>query len=105
MPPPAEVRTAAAASVGVRPFLLPPLAATVAARVPVFYGWVIVAVGALAGAVTMGVVQIFSVFLPSLQHDLGVGRATLSLAFSVNMLVFGVGSIVSKDTNKPLASS
>jgi energy-coupling factor transporter ATP-binding protein EcfA2 len=32
---------------------LPPLAGAVAGRVPLFYGWVIVAVGGLAGAVTM----------------------------------------------------
>ncbi len=95
MPRSAEARAAPAAPARARPFLMPPLAAAVAARVPVFYGWVIVAVGALAGAATMGVVQIFSVFLPPLQAELGASRATLSLAFSVNMLVFGVSSIVS----------
>jgi MFS family permease len=73
---------------------MPPLAGAVAARVPLFYGWVIVGVGALAGAATMGVVQSFSVFLAPLQEDLGASRATLSLAFSVNMLVFGASSIL-----------
>ncbi len=77
-----------------RPFLMPPLAAAVATRVPLFYGWVIVAVGGLAGAVTMGLVQSFSVFLAPLQDGLGASRATLSLAFSVNMLTFGLSSIV-----------
>ncbi len=78
-----------------RPFLLPPLAAIVAARVPLFYGWVIVAVGALAGAASMGIVQAYSVFLPSLQEDLGAGRATLSLAFSLHMVVYGASSVLS----------
>jgi MFS family permease len=73
---------------------MPPLAGAVAARVPLFYGWVIVGVGALAGAATMGVVQSFSVFLAPLGQDLGTSRATLSLAFSANMLVFGVSSIL-----------
>jgi len=94
MPPRAEPRVSPAPPPRPRPFLLPPLAGSVAARVPGFYGWVIVAVGSLAGAVTMGVVQSFSVFLPPLQQDLGASRATLSLAFSVNMLVFGGASIL-----------
>ena len=93
-PQAAKAQAAASVPSRGRPCLMPPLAAAVAARVPLFYGWVIVAVGALAGAATMGIVQIFSVFLPSLQHDLGASRATLSLAFSVNMLVFGVSSIL-----------
>lgn len=66
--------------------------AAIGARV--FYGWVIVGVGGLAGAVTMGLVQSFSVFLPPLQHGLGASRATLSLAFSVNMLTFGASSLL-----------
>jgi MFS family permease len=77
-----------------RPVMMPPLAGAVAARVPFFYGWVIVAVGGLAGAVTMGLVQSFSIFLPPLQQDLGASRATLSLAFSANMLTFGASSIL-----------
>lgn len=85
MPPPAEA---------LRPALMPPLAAAVGAKVRVFYGWVIVAVGALAGAATFGVVQTFSVFLPPLQQELGASRAALSLAFSVNMLVFGASSVL-----------
>ncbi len=93
MPPPADPRAAAVQPLG-RPFLMPPLAASLAARVPVFYGWIIVAVGALAGAATMGVVQIFSIFLPSLEQDLGAGRATLSLAFSLHMLTLGATSIL-----------
>ena len=57
---------------------MPPLAAGVAARVPWFYGWVIVGLGGLAGAVTMGLVQSYSVFLPPLQRGLGASRAMLS---------------------------
>ncbi len=60
----------------------------------VFYGWVIVAVGALGGAATMGVVQAFSVFLPHLQEGLAASRATLSLAFSLQMLIYGASSII-----------
>jgi MFS family permease len=59
-----------------------------------FYGWVIVAVGALGGAATIGVVQAFSVFLPHLQEGLGASRATLSLAFSLQMLIYGASSIL-----------
>ncbi len=73
---------------------MPPLAAGVAARVPWFYGWVIVGLGGLAGAVTMGLVQSYSVFLPPLQRGLGASRAMLSLAFSVNMLTYGAGSFL-----------
>lgn len=93
MPPSADPR---AAPLGgrPRPFLLPPLAASIASRIPLFYGWVIVSVGALAGAATMGVVQVFAVFLPALERDLGAGRATLSLAFSLHMLVYGASSVL-----------
>jgi MFS family permease len=60
----------------------------------VFYGWRIVAVLAVTETVSWGVLYYaFSVFLLPMQAELGFSTATLTGAFSVALLVTGLGAV------------
>lgn len=61
----------------------------------IFYGWFIVAAGFLILLVSWGVFFSYSVFLIPLIEDFAWSRAATAGVFSVNVLLFGVGSIVS----------
>jgi MFS family permease len=54
------------------------------------YGWVVVAVGALASCVGFGAVFSLPVFLASIAADTGWARAGIATAMTLNFLVMGV---------------
>jgi MFS family permease len=58
-----------------------------------FYGWVIVAAGALLLATSFGICFSFGVFFTSLQQEFSWSRATTSSLFSLYLLFVGVFSI------------
>ncbi|PYE50400.1 sugar phosphate permease [Deinococcus yavapaiensis KR-236] len=60
-----------------------------------FYGWVVVAIAALVVLLSAGARSAPGVFLLPMQADLGVPRATLSLAASLGLIMFGLGGPIS----------
>ena len=60
-----------------------------------YYGWLMVTAGFLVLMVSWGCQFSFSVFLVPLTEHFGWTRASTSGVFSLNMLLFGVGSIFS----------
>jgi MFS family permease len=58
-----------------------------------YYGWVIVAVGAILIGVSFGICYSFGVFLSSLQAAFSINRATVSSIFSLYLFLVGVFSI------------
>ena len=60
-----------------------------------FYGWLMVAAGFLVLMISWGCQFSFSVFLIPLTEHFGWTRANTAGVFSVNILLFGVGSIFS----------
>ena len=58
-----------------------------------YYGWVIVAVGAVLLGVSFGICYSFGVFLSSLQAEFSINRATVSSIFSLYLFLVGVFSI------------
>lgn len=64
-------------------------------RSPLFYGWVVVAVSALALLVTAGARIAPGAFLLDMQADTGWSVAVLSLAAAVGLVVFGLAGPVS----------
>ncbi len=65
------------------------------ARPARFYGWTVVAVAALVILLAAGARSAPGVFLLPMQLDLGVSRATLSLAASLGLVMFGLGGPLS----------
>lgn len=57
---------------------------------PIFYGWVIVAVGFCSLAFAYGVRFSFSVFYKAILDEFGWSRADTALIFSINIIVYGV---------------
>jgi len=60
-----------------------------------FYGWLMVSAGFLVLMVSWGSQFSFSVFLIPLTEHFGWSRANTAGVFSLNMLLFGAGSIFS----------
>ena len=60
-----------------------------------FYGWLMVSAGFLILMVSWGCQFAFSVFLIPLTEHFGWSRANTAGVFSLNMLLFGAGSIFS----------
>ncbi len=60
------------------------------ARLPFFYGWVIVAIGAIGGTLVYGIRNSFSVFFPSILNEFGWQRGSTALMLSLNILVYGL---------------
>jgi OFA family oxalate/formate antiporter-like MFS transporter len=59
-----------------------------------FYGWIVVAAAFAVTFVGFGSAYTFSAFLPSLQHDFGASRGSVSLVFSLaGFLYFGLGVV------------
>jgi OFA family oxalate/formate antiporter-like MFS transporter len=59
-----------------------------------FYGWIVVAAAFAVTFVGFGSAYTFSAFLPSLQHDFGASRGTVSLVFSLaGFLYFALGVV------------
>lgn len=59
----------------------------------IYYGWVIVAVGAILLGVSFGICYSFGVFLSSLQAEFSINRATTSSIFSLYLFLVGIFSI------------
>ncbi len=64
-------------------------------RQPLFYGWVIVAVSAMALLVTAGARTAPGAFLLDMQADTGWSTAVLSFAAAVGLIVFGLAGPLS----------
>ena len=60
-----------------------------------YYGWIVAGVTALVLLLAAGARSSPGVFLLPMQHDLGYDRGTLSLAVSVGLVMFGLGSPLS----------
>jgi MFS family permease len=59
-----------------------------------FYGWIVVAAAFAITFVGFGSAYTFSAFVPSLQHDFGASRGSVSLVFSVaGFLYFALGIV------------
>lgn len=56
-----------------------------------YYGWVIVAAGALMGCMAVGAMFSLAVFLPAMTADTGWSRAAVSTAMTLNFLGMGIG--------------
>ncbi|MFC1933072.1 MFS transporter [Chloroflexota bacterium] len=61
---------------------------------PIFYGWVIVAVTLIAGAILLGTRQSYGVFFKSIGSDFGMSRAVTSGVFSVYMAFSAICSVL-----------
>ena len=77
-------------------------------RSPVFYGWVVVAVSAVAVLVTAGVRIAPGAFLLDMREDTGWSVGILSLAAAVGLLVYGLtgpvsGALISRFGVRPVA--
>lgn len=59
-----------------------------------FYGWVIVAVGAIVGCIGMGGLMSFGVFLQPMADSLGWSRAGISTASTLAFLAMGAGGFL-----------
>ena len=59
----------------------------------IYYGWVIVAVGAILLGVSFGICYSFGVFLSSLQTEFSINRAAVSSIFSLYLFLVGIFSI------------
>ena len=65
-----------------------------APRIPIFYGWFVVAAVFAITFVGFGNAYSFGAFLPSLQHDFSASRGSVSLVFSLaGFFYFGLGVI------------
>lgn len=71
------------------------LAASIAARLPFFYGWVILGGSLIALGLTYSVMYSFSVFYVALLEEFGWGRGEAAGIYSVFMIVTGLGALVS----------
>jgi MFS family permease len=66
----------------------------VSANHRLFYGWVVVAAAFAVTFVGFGSAYTFSAFVPSLQHDFGASRGSVSLVFSLaGFLYFAFGVV------------
>lgn len=66
----------------------------VSANYRLFYGWVVVAAAFAVTFVGFGSAYTFSAFVPSLQHDFGASRGSVSLVFSLaGFLYFAFGVV------------
>jgi MFS family permease len=65
------------------------------ARIPFYYGWVVVASVFLVQAVGYGVYYSFTVFFVAMLEEFGWSRAATAGVFSVYLLVIGFGGILS----------
>ena len=74
------------------------------ARVPFFYGWVIVAAAAVNGSFLLGSAQFaLSVFLVPMEDDLGWSRSTLFIALAIRQVFGGMlGPVIGPLIDKPL---
>lgn len=63
------------------------------ARIPFYYGWVVVASTFTSLAVGYGVYYSFSVFFVALVNEFGWGRASTSSAFSLFLVAMSTGGI------------
>lgn len=63
------------------------------ARLPFFYGWLIVAGGVVSLGLTYSVMYSFSVFYVALLEEFGWGRGEAAGIFSVFMIVTGLGAL------------
>ena len=60
----------------------------------VFHGWIVVAAAFAITFVGFGSAYTFSAFVPSLQHDFGASRGSVSLVFSLaGFLYFALGVV------------
>jgi MFS family permease len=55
-----------------------------------YYGWIIVGVSTLSLTLVYGIRHSFSVFFPSILDEFGWSRASTSLMFSLNVLIYGL---------------
>jgi MFS family permease len=77
---------------------------SVQARVPFFYGWVVVAAAAVNGSFLLGSAQFsLSVFLVPMEDDLGWSRSTLFIALAVRQVFGGMlGPLIGPLIDKPM---
>lgn len=68
-------------------------------RPKIFYGWIIVAAGAITLALVYGWQLSYGIFLTELQGDFGWTRARLSGAYSLYMIVHGIMYLVAGSLN------
>ena len=61
---------------------------------PPFYGWVMVALGALMTCVAVGAMFSLAVFLKPIQEATGWSRAGVSAAMTLNFLMMGLGGFL-----------
>jgi sugar phosphate permease len=55
-----------------------------------FYGWVIIAVGAITGMLVYGVRFSFSIFFPEILNEFGWSRGSTALMMSINVFIYGL---------------
>lgn len=64
-------------------------------RLPVFYGWVILAISFITVAISYGIRFSFAVFYVSVLQEFGWSRADTALIFSINIIVYGASAPIS----------
>ena len=70
-------------------------------RPPLFYGWFVVAAAFGVTFVGFGGAYSFSAFFESLQREFAASRGTASLAFTMVMLGFGSGGVLTGKITDP----
>src|SRR5258708_21028668 len=61
-------------------------------RMKIFYGWVVVAAGALMGCVAIGALFSLAVFLQPMSEATGWSRTGISTAMTLDFLTLGVAA-------------
>ncbi|MBW1695652.1 MAG: MFS transporter [Deltaproteobacteria bacterium] len=59
-------------------------------RMPVYYGWIIVAVSAITMTLVYGVRHSFSIFFPSILNEFGWQRGSTAIMLSIHILTYGL---------------
>lgn len=60
----------------------------------IFYGWVIVGIGAIAGTLIYGIRNSFSVFFPPILDEFGWQRGSTAIMLSLHIFIYGILSPV-----------
>lgn len=72
-----------------------------APRVPLYYGWIVVAVVFTAMLLAAGIRSLPGPLMVPLEQEFGWDRATISVAISINLLLFGLlGPLIGKLTDR-----
>jgi sugar phosphate permease len=59
-------------------------------QVPLFYGWIILAVAVITGMLVYGIRYSFSIFFPEILSEFGWSRGSTAAMMSINVLVYGL---------------